>query len=48
MAIHVEVFAAGSTLAEPRLAEYGDVDTSVVSLPIWRARAHVGRLRLHD
>lgn len=28
----VEVFAAGSALAEPRLAEYGDVDTSVVSL----------------
>jgi myo-inositol 2-dehydrogenase / D-chiro-inositol 1-dehydrogenase len=28
----IEVFAAGSTLAEPRLAEYGDVDTSIVSL----------------
>ena len=28
----VEVFATGSALAEPRLAEYGDVDTSVVSL----------------
>ncbi|NQX26195.1 Gfo/Idh/MocA family oxidoreductase [Microbacteriaceae bacterium VKM Ac-2854] len=28
----VEVFAAGSTLAEPRLAEYGDVDTSLVTL----------------
>jgi myo-inositol 2-dehydrogenase/D-chiro-inositol 1-dehydrogenase len=28
----VEVFAAGSALAEPRLAEYGDVDTSVVTL----------------
>ncbi len=27
-----EVFAAGSTLAEPRLADYGDVDTSVVTL----------------
>jgi myo-inositol 2-dehydrogenase/D-chiro-inositol 1-dehydrogenase len=26
------VFATGSTLAEPRLAEYGDVDTSVVIL----------------
>ena len=25
----VEVFATGSALAEPRLAEYGDVDTSV-------------------
>ncbi len=29
-----EVFAAGSTLAEPRLAEYGDVDTSVVTLKL--------------
>jgi myo-inositol 2-dehydrogenase/D-chiro-inositol 1-dehydrogenase len=28
----VEVFAAGSALAEPRLAEYADVDTSVVTL----------------
>ncbi|HKS02390.1 MAG TPA: Gfo/Idh/MocA family oxidoreductase [Arthrobacter sp.] len=28
----VEVFATGSALAEPRLAAYGDVDTSVVSL----------------
>ena len=28
----VEVFATGSTLAEPRLAEYGDVDTSAVTL----------------
>jgi myo-inositol 2-dehydrogenase/D-chiro-inositol 1-dehydrogenase len=28
----VEVFAAGSPLAEPRVAEYGDVDTSVVTL----------------
>src|SRR3954454_15030794 len=28
----VEVFATGSTLAEPRLAEHGDVDTSVVTL----------------
>ncbi|MBT8159097.1 MULTISPECIES: Gfo/Idh/MocA family oxidoreductase [Arthrobacter] len=28
----VEVFATGSTMAEPRLADYGDVDTSVVSL----------------
>jgi len=28
----VEVFAAGATLAEPRLADYGDVDTSVVTL----------------
>ena len=28
----VEVYATGSTLAEPRLAEYGDVDTSVVTL----------------
>lgn len=28
----VEVYAAGATLAEPRLAEYGDVDTSVVTL----------------
>lgn len=28
----VEVFATGSTLAEPRLAEYGDVDTSLVTL----------------
>jgi myo-inositol 2-dehydrogenase/D-chiro-inositol 1-dehydrogenase len=27
-----EVFATGSTLAEPRLAEHGDVDTSVVTL----------------
>jgi myo-inositol 2-dehydrogenase/D-chiro-inositol 1-dehydrogenase len=27
-----EVFATGSTLAEPRLADYGDVDTSVVTL----------------
>ena len=26
------VFATGSTLAEPRLAEYGDVDTSAVTL----------------
>jgi myo-inositol 2-dehydrogenase/D-chiro-inositol 1-dehydrogenase len=29
-----EVFAAGSTLAEPRLAEYGDVDTSAVTLKL--------------
>lgn len=28
----VEVFATGSTLAEPRLAAYGDVDTSAVTL----------------
>jgi myo-inositol 2-dehydrogenase / D-chiro-inositol 1-dehydrogenase len=28
----VEVFATGSTLAEPRLADYGDVDTSAVTL----------------
>jgi myo-inositol 2-dehydrogenase/D-chiro-inositol 1-dehydrogenase len=28
----VEVFAAGSILAEPRLAEFGDVDTSAVTL----------------
>jgi myo-inositol 2-dehydrogenase / D-chiro-inositol 1-dehydrogenase len=28
----VEVFATGSTLAEPRLARYGDVDTSAVTL----------------
>jgi myo-inositol 2-dehydrogenase/D-chiro-inositol 1-dehydrogenase len=28
----VEVFAAGSALAEPRLVEYADVDTSVVTL----------------
>lgn len=28
----VEVFAAGSALAEPRLREYGDVDTSAVTL----------------
>lgn len=28
----VEVFATGSTLAEPRLADYGDVDTSVATL----------------
>ncbi|HET7399911.1 MAG TPA: Gfo/Idh/MocA family oxidoreductase [Intrasporangium sp.] len=28
----VEVFATGSTLAEPRLADYGDVDTSAVVL----------------
>lgn len=28
----VEVFAAGSALAEPRLAEYSDVDTSAVTL----------------
>ncbi|MCW2807879.1 MAG: iolG [Marmoricola sp.] len=28
----VEVYATGSTLAEPLLAEYGDVDTSVVTL----------------
>jgi myo-inositol 2-dehydrogenase / D-chiro-inositol 1-dehydrogenase len=27
-----EVFATGSTLAEPRLADYGDVDTSAVTL----------------
>lgn len=27
-----EVFATGSTLADPRLADYGDVDTSVVTL----------------
>ena len=28
----VEVYATGSTLAEPRLVDYGDVDTSVVTL----------------
>lgn len=28
----VEVFATGSILAEPRLADYGDVDTSAVTL----------------
>jgi myo-inositol 2-dehydrogenase/D-chiro-inositol 1-dehydrogenase len=28
----VEVFAAGSTLVDPRLADYADVDTSVVTL----------------
>ena len=28
----VEVLAAGSALAEPRLVEYGDVDTSVVTM----------------
>jgi myo-inositol 2-dehydrogenase / D-chiro-inositol 1-dehydrogenase len=28
----VEVYAAGAALAEPRLVEYGDVDTSVVTL----------------
>ncbi|MFL6064396.1 MAG: Gfo/Idh/MocA family oxidoreductase [Friedmanniella sp.] len=28
----VEVFAAGSALADPRVAEYGDVDTSVTTL----------------
>ncbi|KQO61297.1 Gfo/Idh/MocA family oxidoreductase [Curtobacterium sp. Leaf261] len=28
----VEVFAAGSALAEPRLVEHGDVDTSVVTM----------------
>src|SRR3954466_12434632 len=28
----VEVFATGSTLAEPRLADYGDVDTSAATL----------------
>jgi predicted dehydrogenase len=28
----VEVFAAGSALADPRIAEYGDVDTSAVTL----------------
>ena len=28
----VEVFATGSTVAEPRLADYGDVDLSVVTL----------------
>jgi myo-inositol 2-dehydrogenase / D-chiro-inositol 1-dehydrogenase len=28
----VEVFATGSTMAEPRLADYGDVDTSAVTL----------------
>jgi myo-inositol 2-dehydrogenase/D-chiro-inositol 1-dehydrogenase len=30
----VEVFAAGSALAEPALVEYGDVDTSVVTLKL--------------
>ncbi|TSE17308.1 oxidoreductase [Arthrobacter sp. KBS0703] len=35
----VEVFATGSALAEPRLAEYGDVDTSAVTL-----RLHGGAL----
>ena len=30
----VEVFAAGSALAEPRLAEFGDVDTSVCVLKL--------------
>ncbi len=30
----VEVFASGSALAEPRLAEYGDVDTSVCVLKL--------------
>ncbi len=30
----VEVFAAGSALAEPRLADYGDVDTSVCVLKL--------------
>jgi myo-inositol 2-dehydrogenase / D-chiro-inositol 1-dehydrogenase len=28
----VEAFATGSTLADPRIAEYGDVDTSAVTL----------------
>ena len=28
----IEVYAAGTALAEPRLADYGDVDTSVVTL----------------
>ena len=28
----VEVFAIGSALADPRLTEYGDVDTSVATL----------------
>ena len=28
----VEVYAAGSTMADARLAQYGDVDTSVVTL----------------
>jgi myo-inositol 2-dehydrogenase/D-chiro-inositol 1-dehydrogenase len=28
----VDVYATGSALAEPRLAEYGDVDTSVATL----------------
>ena len=27
-----EVYATGSTLADPRIAEYGDVDTSVITL----------------
>ncbi|MFZ7086514.1 Gfo/Idh/MocA family oxidoreductase [Curtobacterium sp. RRHDQ10] len=30
----VEVYAAGSALAEPRLVEHGDVDTSVVTLKL--------------
>jgi myo-inositol 2-dehydrogenase/D-chiro-inositol 1-dehydrogenase len=30
----VEVYAAGTALAEPRLADYGDVDTSVATLSL--------------
>jgi myo-inositol 2-dehydrogenase / D-chiro-inositol 1-dehydrogenase len=36
----VEVYATGSALAEPRLAEYGDVDTSVANPTATQWSAH--------